>query len=285
MRTPAFTMRALRLAVASLPVVAAFTVAGVTSRIGPVVGGCAQASSAHHAALVVEHGDGATTKVCVSFSDAQITGEQLLNLSGVSYNTVDYGSYGKAVCQIEGEPATYPPGCWTASSPYWAMFVSRGGGSWQSSSLGISSQTFRDGDAEGFRYESQSDSSAPTSPAGVCPPPATATAPPVAVTAPPNRPSGSNPAARATAPTTPAPAATTTARATPSPSAVSSSPAASTGGAVAGVATGPAAPPPPRPGSAGAGVWAASALAIALVSGVVLQVVRLRRRPPSRLPE
>jgi hypothetical protein len=232
---------------------------------------------------VVEHENGSMVKTCVPFSEVQITGEQVLQRSGVEYSTQPYGGFGDAVCQIDYEPAQLTNNCFQ-DGKYWAMFVSRGGGSWQSSSLGISSQTFRDGDAEGFRYESQSDSSTPPSPAGVCPPPIPATAPPVAVTAPPNRPLGSTPAARATAPTMPAPVATSRAGATPSPPspAASSSPAAPTGGAVAGVATDP--PPPPRPGSVGAGVWAASALAIALASGVVLQVVRLRRRPPSRLP-
>jgi hypothetical protein len=275
-------MRALRLAVASFPLVAAFTVVGGATRVGPATVGCVNAAAPHHVSLVIKHSgtyeSGASLSFCVGFAENQITGEDVLQRSGVQFATAPYAGSGDAVCQIDSEPATYPPGCWTASSPYWAMFVSRGGGSWQSSSLGISSQTFRDGDAEGFRYESQSDSSTPPSPARVCPPPATAS--PVAVAAPPNRPSASNPAVRTAAPSTPPPVATSATGATPQPAVSGVASVGATGGAVAGVATGPA--PPSRPGSVGAGVWAASALAVALGGGVVFQVVRLRRRPPSR---
>ncbi len=110
MRSAALATRALRLAAASLPVVAGFTLVGAVSRVGPVAAGCAQASSAHHAALVVEHGNGAVIRVCVSFTAASITGDQVLALSHVQYATADYGGTGKAVCQIEGEPAELPAG-------------------------------------------------------------------------------------------------------------------------------------------------------------------------------
>jgi hypothetical protein len=278
MKSAAMPLRALRLAAASVPLVAAFTVVGVGARVGPVGGGCAQASSAHHAALVVEHGDGAVTRVCVSFSGTQVTGEQLLDLSQVPYNTVDFGSYGKAVCQIQGEPTSYPPGCWTASSPYWAMFVSRGGGTWQSSSLGISSQTFGEGDAEGFRYEAQSNSSSPPSPAGICPAPAPVTASPAAVTAPPStgHASSGNPAARTPTPTSPAVASVGGTRATPSPAPTGPASPTSTVGAVAGVSSGVTTPPQPA-GSMSAAAWAAAALGVALLGALVLRVRRSRR--------
>ena len=271
-------VRALRLAAASLPLLATFTVVGVGARVGPVGGGCAQAATVHHAALVVEHGDGVLTRVCVSFSGSQVTGEQLLDLSRVPYNTVDFGSYGKAVCQIQGEPASYPPTCWTGSSPYWAMFVSRGGGAWQSSSLGISSQTFRDRDAEGFRYEAQSDSSSPPSPAGICPAPASATASPAAVTAPPSTGhlSSSNPAARTPTPTPPAVASVSGTPGTLSPGPTRSASVTPLVGAVAGVSSG-ATTPPPRAGSMGAAGWAAVALGVALLSVLGLRLRRSRR--------
>jgi hypothetical protein len=278
MKTATLAMRALRLGVASVPVVAGLTVAGVASRVGPGTAGCVQASSVHHATLVVEHQSGAVTRVCVSFSTSQVTGQQLLDMSRVSYNTVDYGSYGKAVCQIEGEPASYPPSCWTASSPYWALFVSRGGGAWTSSSRGISAQTFADGDAEGFRYEAQSDASTPAPPAGVCPPPVASTPTPVTTSAAaaPARAGTSGVAAvhptSAPAAGSAAPAATPAAAVSPSspwPSGSSRPP------VVGQVRAG--APPPPSPGSPTAAVWVAAGLGASLLALLVVQLARPRR--------
>jgi hypothetical protein len=272
---------------ASLPVVAGFTLVGAVSRVGLVAAGCAQASSAHHAALVVEHGDGAVIRVCVAFTAESITGDQVLALSHVQYATADYGGTGKAVCQIEGEPAQYPPGCWTASSPYWAMLVSRGGGSWLTSSLGISSQTFHDGDAEGFRFEGQSDTSVPPSPAGVCPAPVSATPPPgsTATAIPRGTQAGVpgapvRPPSSALPPTAAAAGSHTTVQPSPSSSAGTSTANASAGVSTASSGT----KPPAQPPLMSTGAWVASALAALLVVLLVVQVVRPRRhRSPPRL--
>jgi len=130
------------------------------------VPGCAAAGSGH-AAVVVEHGDGSVTTRCVSFGTATVTGEQLLNSSGVAWSGQSFGSYGLAVCALDSEPAHYT-GC-PGQDSYWAIFVSRGGGAWQLSSIGISSLTLAAGDAEGFRYvPAAGDPAAPPSPAGVC---------------------------------------------------------------------------------------------------------------------
>jgi hypothetical protein len=142
----------------------------------PIVPGCAAAGSGH-AALVVEHGDGSVLARCVSFGTATVTGEQLLNSSGVAWSGQGFGSYGQAVCALDSEPAHY------ASCPgqdsYWAVFVSRGGGAWQLSTIGISSLILADGDAEGFRYvPAAGNPEAPPSPAGVCAAAGTASPPP-----------------------------------------------------------------------------------------------------------
>jgi len=234
---------------------------------------CADAAAAHHVALVVEHGGGAVLTACVGFSSDVITGEQVLAMSGIEYATVDYPGIGKAVCQIDGEPATYPSTCWTASSPYWALYASRGGGGWASSTLGVSSQTFQDGDAEGFRYEAQGDSSPPPAPAGGCPPAGSAPTPPPA-THPPSRPTPA-PGQPAAAPTPPrSPSATSTAAA-----AVTVAPT-ETGGALgaAPAAVRHSASPP----SAGADlrVWLLVAgAALLLLGGLGLRLAHARRRP------
>ena len=291
------TARLLRL-LAVLPVVAALTVTLHVARVGPTVTGCAFAAGTHHAALVVEHANGSVIAICISFTDDQITGEEMLQQAhqnnGLEYATADYGSYGKAVCQIDNEPQQYPPGCWTASSPYWAMFVSRGGAGWQTSSRGISSQTFGDGDAEGFRYEGQSDNSTPPSPAGVCPPPASPTPPatPPATASSPRASSASRPAPSPPAGASPAAAISVTAAATattsvpgattPAETTTTSSPSPAAHPVITGVTAAPS--PPATPVSAGA--WTAIALGSALVVLLAarLSMSRRRRRPPAEQP-
>lgn len=291
---------------AVLPILAAFTLVGSVTRVGVATLGCAAAAAPHHAALVVEHGNGAVIRECVAFAEDQITGEQVLQDAqqqhgGVpEYATADFGSNGKAVCQIDDEPTQYPPGCWTASSPYWAMFVSRGGGGWVTSSRGISSQTFADGDAEGFRYEGQSDQSTPPSPAGICPPPAPpATATPAA-TQPAATPSsgastggsrtpgptssgvsggGSSPGPVALSPGPDAVAVVTPSAAVSPPPA----PSVSASGSASSGAVALASPPHPASGSSSpAGALTAAALGGALAALLAVQAVRRRRRaaPP-----
>ena len=226
---------------------------------------CAFASGAHHVAVVVEHGSGAVLTACVAFDAAQLTGEQVMQQSGIEYGTASYGGLGKAVCQVDNEPASYPPSCWTATSRYWAMYVSRSGGSWAVSSQGVSSQQFHDGDALGWHYVPQSGAGGgpPPSPAGVCtsggPAPAPTTssisAPPPAATPPPSVAASQAPAAVA-AEAGPMPSAATESPAAPSPS---------------------AAPSPDRgvarksPGGDDLNLgWAAAALAIGSLAGLLL---------------
>jgi hypothetical protein len=262
---------------AVVPALAAFTVVGSATKVGPSIAGCAQAASVHHAALVVEHSDGAVITVCVSFTADSITGDQLLASSGVQYSTQYFGGAGKAVCQIDGEPAQYPSTCWTASSAYWAMFVSRAGGSWVTSSLGISSQTFRDGDAEGFRYEGQSDSSVPPSPHGVCPAPSTPTAA-RATTPAPIRTGATTHAARPTStPPSRTPASTPTVASSPTAAPASAAPSRSPTAHAAVAAPGRS--PPSQPVSWGTGMWAASGLGAVLLVLLVVQLIRPRRNP------
>lgn len=179
-------------ALAVLPWLLAGLLWALTPGAGPLHPACAAAAGAHHVALVVEHADGRTLEYCVGFDADSVTGEQVLQAAaqqyGLEYRTVAFGSLGDAVCQIDHEPQTYPATCWTSSSDYWSMWVSRGGGTWTGSNRGVSSQTFADGDAEGWHYVPQSGAAAPPpTPVGVCkaalptPPPSTAGPPPAAV--------------------------------------------------------------------------------------------------------
>ena len=141
---------------------------GGTAALAPAAQPCAAASYSSHVTLVVEHGDDRVVGLCIGFDGSSITGEQIVQASGLENAMQSYGSLGDAVCQLDGEPASYGA-CLPASGSYWAMFVSRGGGAWQNADRGISTETFGDGDAEGFRYESQSGPEPPpASPAGIC---------------------------------------------------------------------------------------------------------------------
>jgi hypothetical protein len=226
---------------------------------------CAFAAGAHHVAVVVDHGSGAVRTSCVAFDEVQLTGDQVMARSGMEYATTTYGGLGKAVCQVDNEPASYPPSCWTSTSPYWAMYVSRSGGTWGISSTGVTGQQFRDGDALGWHYVPQSGAGGgpPPSPAGVCtsggPVPAPTTSsiatPPVAANPPP-------PVAAI-----PAPAGVAT-EASPTASAAAESPPAPSPSATLRPVRGAARN---SPGDGGLNLgWAAAALAIGSLAGLLL---------------
>ncbi len=271
--------RALVRLAALAPLLASLTVAGSVTRYGPSAVGCVQAAAAHHAALVVAHGNGTVIRICVAFSEDAISGKKMLDdAQSQAHLEYDTGYSGQAVCQIDYEPpsGTYSPQCLSAGRPYWAAFVSRGGGSWTYSNQGFASQTFRDGDAQGFRYGS--DGTAPPSPSGVCPAAISSTAP------------------------------TRSATPVPRTAVVATTPPASVTSAAAGSAVVPAATPAPastglssadataRPATATvttdqsapllgiSGGWLAGALGGALLLGLALQLPGVRRRLTRRPP-
>ena len=143
--------------------------------------------------MVVEHGDGSVLQFCVGISGSSASGETVLTHSGVQYSTISYSGMGEAVCQIDHEPQSYPPGCFQSGSPYWEIFVSRAGGAWNASQTGISTLQLNSGDVLGFRYENGS--AVPARLDIACPPPAVASqpassaAPQRATSAPPAQPS------------------------------------------------------------------------------------------------
>jgi hypothetical protein len=155
----------------ALPLLAIGIGASGATGAGPAVPLCAQAAAAHRVGLVVEHGDGQVVRRCVGFATPTIAALSVLQAGGLEVGISSYGGgLGVAICQIDNEPTTYPPGCFTASGSYWVLFVSHGGGAWVTSGLGASSVTVGDGDDIGFRYDSQTGTDPPPpSPAGTCP--------------------------------------------------------------------------------------------------------------------
>ncbi len=175
----------MRRPIAALVVAASLAALASLAPGSPATSACAAAGS-NHTALIVEHGDGSVVTRCVAFDASQITGEQLLNRSGIVWSGQTFGGFGEAVCAIDGEPARYS-GC-PGRDSYWAVFVSRSGGAWQLSNAGISTLTLSDGDVEGFRYVPSSGNPAPPPlPGGVCAAGATAGATATAVAVAPAR--------------------------------------------------------------------------------------------------
>lgn len=210
---------------------------------GPGAAASCAAASGDRVAVVVQHGNGTTLSRCVSFSGDSISGEQALARSGIQAGTLPSGGFGVAVCQLDGEPSSYPPSCWTGTSPFWALFVARASGSWQYSSVGISSIVLHDGDALGFRYQSQSSHAPPTT-AGDCPDP---TPPPTAKPTPRPTPRPTPPPTDRPTPTPtrlPASPVVPTVIAPPSPSAEASPAASATDAGVAVATAGPASSSP-----------------------------------------
>jgi hypothetical protein len=208
-------LRLLPVPVACAAVASAVAALAALAPGSPLMPSCAAAGS-HRAALVVQHGDGSVVTRCVAFDAAAITGEGLLDSSGVAWSGQTFGGFGVAVCSLDAEPAHYSacPG----KESYWALFVSRGGGAWQLANVGVSSLTLADGDAEGLRYVPAAGVPAPPpAPAGVC----GAAGPSAGATAGASAGPGSNATASAAAPTnagaTPAGGGTVGAAGSPSP--------------------------------------------------------------------
>ncbi len=132
--------------------------AGVAAGSAPA-GACASGSTVRHVALVIQHGDGRTLSRCVRFSGTTMTGEQVLQASGIEYQVQNFGTLGDAVCQIDHEPASYSQ-CLPSSGSYWALFTSPHGGAWQGASKGISELKYLPGDGVGLRYDPESASTA-----------------------------------------------------------------------------------------------------------------------------
>lgn len=232
--------------------------------VAPIVPACAAAGS-HHAALVVEHGDGSVVTRCVAFDASTISGEELLDLSGVAWSSQTFPGFGDAVCALDGEPGRYVdcPG----KDSYWAVFVARGGGSWQLSDVGISTLALHDGDAEGFRYVPASGvPAAPVPAGGVC----AATAAPT--------PRRSAAAASSAPPSAVATPATTAAGAAAAVTGLPASAAPLAAGTGSAAPAPPQAPAPAPAGGADLGLIAAAVAGGGLAGLAILRLVAGRRK-------
>ncbi|HXM54364.1 MAG TPA: hypothetical protein VOB72_03170 [Candidatus Dormibacteraeota bacterium] len=123
-------------------------------------GSCVNGQAAHHAYVVVEHLSGKVVQGCVGFAGAQITGDDLMSKSGIKYNAQTFTGLGKAICQLDGEPATFTE-CFPKDKPYWALVVSTAGGPWADAQSGYATTDLKDGDALGWQYRQPTGSPPP----------------------------------------------------------------------------------------------------------------------------
>ena len=145
----------------------------------------AEGDGVNRAGLVIRYADGTVQTQCVLFSEASLTGEELLQRSGLSV-TMDYNAgLGGAVCSINNQGCFFPAQtqecfcqCQGASCEYWAYFHRTNTG-WSYSSVGSSSYVVTNGALEGWSWGQGNFSSGVEPPAltfaDVCLTPATAT--------------------------------------------------------------------------------------------------------------
>lgn len=85
-----------------------------------------------------------------------IDGQTLMDQSGVEYQAHSL-SHGKAVCQVDSEPAEFSQ-CFPPQQPYWALFI-ESSGKWASATGGFTEAKLHDGDALGWHYVAAADPS------------------------------------------------------------------------------------------------------------------------------
>lgn len=151
-----FSLRTLCYIVATLLCVSGLAGTGVS------------AQSVNQAALVVVHGDGRIVTRCVDFSEAQITGADLLQRAGLDLN-IEASSMGATICRIDGEGCTFPQQscfcqCEGASCVYWSYWRWENGG-WRYSQMGASNSTVAPGSLDGWVWGAGTVDSAQAPPA------------------------------------------------------------------------------------------------------------------------
>ena len=233
----------------------------------------AHAATLHHAALVVEHSSGRLLTRCVGFLEDQISGLQLIQRSGIEYQTQQFGGLGSAICQLDYEPQPIPSGCFGGGA-YWQYFH-RAPNGWIQSGSGADSWSLHDGDMDGWRYASGA-GQAPVniSFSSVCAPAAPSATVPATSHAPVPTSTASRTAARQpAAATVPSTSATATATATAPLQAIA--PTVSNTARTALAETGSTAPPP-----SALPIGPFILIAVGVVSLLALAVINIRRRGP-----
>jgi hypothetical protein len=126
--------------------------------LAPLAGVLAQPDDLHRAGLIVDFGDGHSSYAIVEFAEPEISGVDLLRLSGIDLVTIEFGGLGQGVCQI-GETGCGVSDCRqrlcqsaSRDSPYWRYFRLAESGAWTPHAFGGSSVRVEDGMVEGWSW-------------------------------------------------------------------------------------------------------------------------------------
>ncbi|MGB3906321.1 MAG: hypothetical protein WBB22_15535, partial [Anaerolineae bacterium] len=132
--------------------VASFGASGVYSPTG--------AQTPNKVGLVVQFSDSSFFTDCIEFTESEITGEDVLDRSGLSIlKDIEYG-LGAAICKIESDGCDYPQvhcfcQCQGAQCEYWAYYhLDQQNNQWVYSGMGASWHTVQPGDVEGWSWGS-----------------------------------------------------------------------------------------------------------------------------------
>jgi hypothetical protein len=128
----------------------------------------AAAQTVNHAAVVIDTGDGQVRKMCLTFSESELDGiEVLRRVDTRPYRFEAFGSKGAGVCMLCGVGC--PSGdCFCDPAKYWAYHrAGPGGEPYQASRVGASSTKVRNGDVEGWKW-GKGDAPPPATVSEVC---------------------------------------------------------------------------------------------------------------------
>jgi hypothetical protein len=117
---------------------------------------CVNAAAPHHAYVVVQHLSGTTVQKCVGFTTDTIDGQTLMDQSKIQFETQTF-SFGKAVCQLDNEPAQFTK-CTSPTQPYWSLWVETAS-KWDYAQSAYTDVKLHDKEAMGWRYVQPTDPS------------------------------------------------------------------------------------------------------------------------------
>jgi hypothetical protein len=111
--------------------------------------------ASHRAGLVIRFGDGSILTRCVTFTEPQITGMELLQRAGLAVRVDTNSSFGAGVCKINSQGCDAGRSCFCqcegAACAYWQYFFLQNG-AWKYSVLGAGIHQVTDGAVEGWAW-------------------------------------------------------------------------------------------------------------------------------------
>jgi hypothetical protein len=123
--------------------------------------GCTNSSEVpqnNHAGLIIQQGDGSPIVKCINFHDDEITGEDLLQLSGIPFISDVTNPMGAKMCSINDQGCNFPAEkcfCQCGNSgpcTYWAYFVLNQDGDWVYAPVGAKGRIVHDGDVDAWAW-------------------------------------------------------------------------------------------------------------------------------------